>query len=51
MDQLVRGTDPRIRIRTKMSQIPNTDLGNEKVKDAMKVSCAKVRVVGRMSSR
>jgi hypothetical protein len=23
---LVRGTDPRIRIRTKMSQIPNTEL-------------------------
>jgi hypothetical protein len=23
-DPLVRGTDPRIRIRTKMSQIPNT---------------------------
>jgi hypothetical protein len=24
-DPLVRGTDPRIRIRTKMSRIPNTD--------------------------
>ncbi len=26
MDPLVRGMDPRIRIRTKMSRIPNTDL-------------------------
>jgi hypothetical protein len=26
LDPLVRGMDPRIRIRTKMSRIPNTDL-------------------------
>jgi hypothetical protein len=26
-----RGTDPRIQIRTKMSQIPNTDINTQKI--------------------